>query len=69
MNRKARDEALKVLMEGGSYRGALDTAEAMAALNNVPTLKLHVPIRFRKRYEDMANDRSDPDTESDEGPR
>lgn len=51
--RRLRDEAMKVLENGGSYRDALETAAVMGALDDAPEIKLIVPIRFRKRYEDM----------------
>lgn len=63
-HRALRNEAFEVLMEGGSYRDVVEVAAAMESLDNAPPLRLQVPIRFRKRYEDMKKetDAANPDS-------
>jgi hypothetical protein len=51
--RRLREEALEALMNGGSYKDTLETGVTLGALEDAPDIKLVVPIRFRKRYEDM----------------
>jgi hypothetical protein len=62
--RRIREEAIEALMNGGSYRETVETEAAMGALDGAPTIHMQVPIRFRKRYEDMRKelDGTDPDS-------
>lgn len=53
---RLRKEALEVLLQGGSYREARETEAAMKALLDAPDIPMLVPIRFRKRYEDMKKE-------------
>ncbi len=62
MKKAVRDEALRALMAGDSYREAVATEIVMDGLVSAPEIHLQVPIRFRKRYEDMARDNADPDS-------
>lgn len=45
-----REEGLKALLEGGSYRDTVSTEVTMDALNDAPDIPLSVPIRFQERY-------------------
>lgn len=60
-----RAAAIRALLEGGNYHEALVTEGVLAALEDISEIPITVPIRFRKRYEDMKeeHDRSDPDPE------
>lgn len=69
MKQVIRDEALRALMRGESYRDAVATETVMEGLDSAPAIPLQVPIRFRKRYEDMTRDRPDSDSEGHEGTR
>lgn len=55
-HRKLREEALRALFSGGSYRDVVETEVTLNALDRAPEIPLSVPIRFRKRYEDMKNE-------------
>lgn len=52
-------------MEGGSYKDAVATESVTDGLLSAPDIKLRVPIRFQKRYEDMARDNANSDPEGD----
>jgi hypothetical protein len=54
--RRIRDEAIEALMHGGSYRDTVETEVTLGALDDAPDIKMQVPIRFRKRYEDMTKE-------------
>lgn len=62
--RRLHEEAIEALMNGGSYKDTLETGVVMGALDDMPEIKLQVPIRFRKRYEDMKKetDGTNPDS-------
>lgn len=55
-HKKLREEALRALFNGGSYRDAVETEVTLDALDRAPNIPLIVPIRFRERYERMTSE-------------
>ena len=60
-HRKLREETLRALFSGGSYKDVVETEVTLDALNRAPNIHLIVPIRFRERYERMTNE-TNPDS-------
>ncbi len=67
MDKSLRRAALDALLNGGEYRDVVETQVTMNALDAAQEIHLHVPIRFRLRYEEMSDQhRSDPGPEEHE---